>query len=75
MESSESSLDLSLSYSSSEFESSVNSTEDVQDTSDGVDPYQHEPMTSDSPEESLEDESGDDQRLLNTDWYVASSYS
>ena len=51
MESSESSLDLSLSYSSSEFVSFSNFMEDVQDTSDGVDsydPYQHEPMASHS---------------------------
>ena len=66
MESSESSLIFSLSYSSSAFERSDNST--WKDASDRA-----EPMASDFPEESSMDESLDNQQqsLLNIDWYVA----
>ena len=60
--------DLSLSCSVSSFESEESEVSEVEGDLETVEPYQSEPVASDSSAESEDDDSGDEERLHSRDW-------
>ena len=64
--------DLSLSCSVSSVESEESQVSEVKDDQETVEPYQFEPVASDSPAESdtaaQDDDSGDEERFRSRDW-------
>lgn len=71
LSSNKSSFDLSLSYSFSDTKSSASEDDSLESASNAVvEPYTYKPLASDSEADIslVEDESQDNQRLLNTNW-------